>query len=111
MSNYYFTRAIEGRKPFTKEEIEQLLSDDFEIIDVILADDGLVDQLILKSVKYPELLNLDPISHGIALHRTEEDGYYIDPDLYAEHEIFLTHVVPDLMTDLELEYDEDYFEA
>ncbi len=106
MNNIYLSRKEQGKTPFTKEEVKKLISADFKIQELIETPEGLVTTLVVTSTKHPELTGLDPLSGGIGIVLDEEDGYWIDPRFFMEHDVFFTEVLPDLMTDLELDYDE-----
>ncbi len=108
MNNLYFRRKENVSAPFTEEEINKLLSSDFELRDLRIDDKGFVTDIVVTSTKHPELTGLDPITKGIGLSLREEGGYWTDPRFFVDHDAYLNEVLPDLLTDLELE---DDFEA
>jgi hypothetical protein len=104
MTNLYFVRQQKGKVPFTYEELAKLLSSDFLILNTKITPEGNISDLVLKSTKHPEINGLDPICKGIGFYFDKDSGYWMDPRFYKDHEIFFSEVLPDLMTDLELNY-------
>jgi|GEM_PF-6252618 len=102
MNSLSFIRKSSIKEPFTEEEVKQLLSSDFEIVEITLNTDNFVESLVVKSISYPDLI--DPVCKGIGLYLQDDNSYIIDPRFFKDSEVFFTKVVPDLMTDLELEY-------
>ncbi len=105
MNNLYFVRNENVKEPFKPDEIKKLLSSDFEILDMTINEDGYINELVVTSTKHPELTGLDPITKGIGLSLRNEGGYWTDPRFFKDHKAYIEEVIPDLMTDLELEYD------
>jgi hypothetical protein len=113
MDSFHFKRTNSRSPMFTREELVNSLSDDFNLVRTFTNEKNQVTGFIVIHNKFPEVL--DPISKGLEF--TYQDEEYYLPGVYAfdprmldnkQMQIFMDEIVVDLTTDLELEELMDY---